>query len=49
MYSFEKGPVHFIILNEYFDGTSDIGSNGDIVSATYNWLEEDLKKMFIIN
>ena len=44
MYSFEKGPIHFIILNEYFDGTSDIGSNGDIVSATYNWLEEDLKK-----
>ncbi len=44
MYSFDKGAVHFIILNEYFDGTSDIGSNGDIVSATYNWLEEDLKK-----
>lgn len=42
MYSFDKGPVHFVILNEYFDGTSDIGSNGDIVTATYNWLEKDL-------
>ena len=44
MYSFDKGQVHFIILNEYYDGTSDIGSNGDIVPATYNWLKSDLEQ-----
>lgn len=29
MYSFDAGGVHFVIVNEYFDGISDVGSDGD--------------------
>jgi len=41
-YSFDAGGVHFIILNEYFDGISESGTDGDVADATYNWLENDL-------
>jgi hypothetical protein len=41
-YSFEYGNVHFVILNEYFDGASDTGTDGDIVLALRNWLNSDL-------
>eukprot|EP01147_Barroeca_monosierra_P009035 gene9035-1361_t len=36
-YSFETGPVHFIMLNSYMDFTSD--------SDQYKWLAQDLKKV----
>ena len=42
-YSFDAGGIHFVILNEYFDGTSDTGTDGDIPDATYNWLVSDLE------
>ncbi len=41
-YSFDAGGVHFVILNEYFDGFSDTGTNGDISDGNYNWLVTDL-------
>ena len=42
-YSFEIGDCHIAILNLYFDGKSDIGTDGDVVPELLNWLEEDLK------
>ena len=48
-YSFRYENCHFVILNQYYDGKSDIGyktsgSNGKaaICDALYNWLEADL-------
>jgi hypothetical protein len=43
MYSFDYGNFHFAAVNEYYDGISDKGLDGDIVLETYNWLEQDLK------
>jgi hypothetical protein len=50
MYSFDAGRAHFAIINEYFDGSSDVGVDpppsdedaGTISAATYAWLEADL-------
>jgi len=41
-YSFDYGSAHFVMLNEYYNGTSDIGTDGDVVKALYDWLEADL-------
>jgi len=43
MFSFDYGNCHFIVLNQYFDGKSDMGTDGDIVPETLEWLENDLK------
>ncbi len=42
MYAFEIGPVHVAVINEYYDGVSDTGSDGDVGAATYAWLAADL-------
>jgi len=42
MYSFDYENAHFIILNEYYDGKSDTGTDGNITDPVYNWLMEDL-------
>jgi len=41
-YSFDYGNAHFVAINEYYDGTSDTGTDGDVVDALYNWLVDDL-------
>lgn len=41
-YSFDYGDAHFIVLNEYFDGSSDTGTDGDISDSLYSWLVDDL-------
>jgi len=41
-YSFDYGNSHFVVLNEYCDGISDTGTDGDVVDALYNWLAADL-------
>jgi hypothetical protein len=43
-FSFDRGPVHFVVLNQYFDGSSDVGARGDMVPALYEWLKNDLDK-----
>ncbi|MFC1759977.1 metallophosphoesterase family protein [Candidatus Neomarinimicrobiota bacterium] len=43
MFSYDYGNCHFIVLNQYFDGKSDMGTDGDIVPETLEWLENDLK------
>lgn len=42
-YSFEWDNCHFVVLNQYFDGKSDGGTDGDVVRELLSWLEEDLK------
>lgn len=41
-YSWDYGNAHFVAINEYYDGTSDTGTDGDVVDALYNWLVADL-------
>lgn len=41
-YSFDWNGVHFVILNVYYDGKSDKGTDGNIVPELLSWLEEDL-------
>jgi predicted phosphodiesterase len=42
MYAFDWSDAHVVVLNEYFDGSSDTGANGDVADATFAWLSEDL-------
>ena len=49
-YSFDYKTAHFVVLNEYYDGESDTGTNGNVCDSLYQWLEDDLranKKSFI--
>ena len=41
-YSWDHGNAHFIQLNEYWNGSSDVGTNGDVGTPLYNWLAADL-------
>ena len=41
-YSFDHGPAHFVVLNQYYNGKADIGSRGDVVDPLYQWLRTDL-------
>ncbi|MCK5077327.1 MAG: metallophosphoesterase [Calditrichia bacterium] len=41
-YSFDWENCHFIALNQYYDGKSDVGTDGDIVPELFKWLEDDL-------
>ena len=41
-YSFDWNNSHFVVLNQYFDGKSDVGTDGDIVPELLAWLENDL-------
>ena len=41
-YSFDQAGIHFVILNEFFDGSTDAGDVGDVSDPLHNWLVEDL-------
>ena len=41
-YSFDYKNCHFVIINEYYDGSSDTRLWGDIKHPLYRWLEADL-------
>jgi hypothetical protein len=41
-YAFEIGDCHVAVLNQYYDGKSDIGTDGDVVPELLEWLENDL-------
>jgi hypothetical protein len=41
-YSFDSGPAHIAVINQYYDGSSDTGSDGDVVDALHDWLAADL-------
>lgn len=44
MYSFDYGNSHFVVLNQYFDGTCDVCVDGDVNDPIYRWLRNDLAK-----
>ena len=49
-YSFDYKNAHFLVINEYYDGQTDTGADGDVCDALYKWVREDLqdnKKPFI--
>jgi len=41
-FSFDWANCHFVALNQYYDGKSDIGTDGNIVPELMEWLREDL-------
>lgn len=41
-YSFDYENSHFVMLNVYYNGSSDTGTDGAVVDALYNWLAADL-------
>lgn len=41
-YSFDYKNTHFVAINVYYDGESDIATKGDISDPVYNWLAADL-------
>lgn len=43
-YSFDYKNAHFVVLNQYYDGLSDVGTDGDICDGLYQWLRGDLEK-----
>jgi len=42
-YSFDFRNAHFMVLNQYYDGLSDTGADGDICERLYQWLKDDLE------
>ncbi len=42
-YSYDVGDIHVAVINEYYNGTSDTGTNGDVVNALFDWLKNDLR------
>ena len=42
-YSFDYGNAHFAVINQYYDGQSDTGTDGDICDELYEWLKNDLE------
>ncbi|MFC2140022.1 metallophosphoesterase family protein [Bacteroidota bacterium] len=42
-YSFDWDDFHFVVLNVYYDGQSDKGTDGNIVPELLEWLDNDLK------
>ncbi len=42
-YSFDFENAHFVIINQYYDGESDTGTNGDVCEPLYQWLKNDLE------
>jgi len=41
-YSFDYKNAHFVAINQYYDGESDIATKGDVSDPVYNWLSADL-------
>lgn len=41
-YSFDYLNAHFVVINEYYDGSNDTGTNGDVVDDLNDWLVADL-------
>jgi len=41
-YSFDFGSAHIVVLNEYYNGSTDAGTGGNIVPGLLQWTEADL-------
>ena len=42
MYSFDFHNSHFVMLSDYFDGSTDASGKPDLAEATLKWLQSDL-------
>ncbi len=42
-FSFEYHDAHFVVLNQYYNGFSDVGTDGDVVDELHSWLAADLE------
>ncbi len=43
IYSFDWANCHFVALNQYYDGKTDTGSDGNVVPELLAWLQQDLE------
>jgi len=43
-YSFDYGNAHFVVLNLYYDGKREFGTDGDVVDELFEWLRKDLEE-----
>jgi len=43
-YSFNYQNAHFVVLNQYYDGRSETGTDGDITPPLLAWLKKDLEE-----
>ena len=43
IFTWDYENAHFVFLNQYWDGVSDTGANGDIVPELLDWLVADLE------
>ncbi len=41
-FSFDWENCHFVGINQYYDGKSDVGADGNVVPELLDWLEADL-------
>ena len=41
-FTWDHANAHFVFLNQFWDGLSDTGTDGDVVPALYDWLASDL-------
>jgi len=41
-YSFDHHDAHFVVINQYYDGSHDMVGDGDVGGALYDWLAADL-------
>jgi len=41
-FSFEWENCHFVVLNQYYDGKSDMDTDGNVVPELLEWLSQDL-------
>lgn len=42
-FSFDYSYIHFVVLNQYYDGESDTGTVGDVADSLHRWLVDDLE------
>ena len=42
-YSFDYKNSHIVVINQYYDGKSDTGTDGDISDALFKWIKNDLE------
>ena len=42
-FSFDSGPVHFTVINPYYDGSCDRNRRPNVVDELYEWLKTDLE------
>jgi len=42
-YSYDVQDMHIVVLNEYYNGSSDTGTDGDVVDELFDWLKDDLR------